>query len=124
MLEKKFSINYSFQVSRLIGEVHHLSALVDLATDMKSEIKYSSHVNLIEFIFAPTQEIYNKRFERLEPDKLIHEQMWIGTTDENKILKKLMKIKLFLKNALKEKDVDYGKLDYTIETVEYKRYIV
>ncbi|MCL9637753.1 hypothetical protein L2095_23695 [Bacillus zanthoxyli] len=124
MADKKFSTDYLLKVSRLIGEIQHLSTVVHLATEMEAEIKYSSHVNMIEFIFAPTQKIFEERFEISKPEELIIEILWLNHTSENEVTKKLLNIKRLLKQALINKGIDYGKLDYTIETVEYKRYIV
>ena len=124
MTEKKFTTDYLLQVSRLIGEIQHLSTVVHLATEMASDFDYLPYVKKVDFYFAPTKEMYEKRFESLQDEKVIKEELWMGIEHENYVIKKLMGIKRFLKSALKENGVDYGKLDYTIETVEYKRYIV
>ncbi|WP_241475427.1 hypothetical protein [Priestia flexa] len=126
MEENQFSTNYLLQVSRLVGEIQHLSTLVTLLTDMKSEVEYSSNVNKFSFVFAPTEEVFKKRFLAVPPDRLIEVEFYVkhDYPGENYIIKELFKVKRFLKDALRNKGVDYGKLDYTTEMIEYTKYII
>ncbi|MFJ5713158.1 hypothetical protein [Neobacillus sp. NPDC093127] len=124
--------DYILKASRLIGEIQQLAVLVHLQTEMGCEIRFSSHVAQVTFHMAPTKEIFKNRYHDVSPEELIHSEFYIDVTEyrnndelkKQKTLTKLLKIKRLLINSLKEKGIDYGKLDYTIETVEYKRYVI
>lgn len=123
-------MDYYLKASRLIGEIQQLAVLVHLQTEMGCELRFASHVDLVEFHFAPNEEMFAKRFGELPPEQLIVTEFYVGLDwndtelKQQKTLKKLMKIKRMLVNSLKEKCIDYGKLDYTIETIEYKQYVI
>jgi hypothetical protein len=125
--------DYILKASRLIGEIQQLSVLVHMQTEMGCEVKFSSNVAEVDFKMAPTKEIFHNRFKPVKPEELTISRFYIdikaGYRNDNdlnqqKTLTKLLKIKRLLINALKAKGIDYGKLDYTIETVEYKRYVI
>jgi hypothetical protein len=125
--------DYILKASRLIGEIQQLSVLVHMQTEMGCEFRFTSHVAEVEFFFAPTKELFDQRFNRFPPEQLIRTDFYInekeGIRNDTELekqgtLTKLLKIKRLLINALKEKGIDYGKLDYTIKTVEYKQYVI
>ncbi|MBO0961487.1 hypothetical protein J1P26_17410 [Neobacillus sp. MM2021_6] len=123
--------DYILKASRLIGEIQQLSILVHMQTEMGCEVDYSSNVAEVMFWLAPTKEAFKKRFKDIVPEEILHTsfyiryETWNNTeSKQQKTLTKLLKIKRLLINALKEKNIDYGTLDYTIETVEYKRYVI
>lgn len=125
--------DYILKASRLIGEIQQLSILVHMQTEMGCEVNFSSNVAEFTFQFTPTKEIFKKRFNEIPPEELIESQFYVNVKagirndtelKQQRTLTKLLKIKRLLINALKEKGIDYGKLDYTIETVEYKRYVI
>lgn len=124
--------DYILKASRLIGEIQQLSILVHLQTEMGCEVEFTSSVAQVDFQMAPTKEIFKQRFEKVKPEEIISSQFYINETQyrnnddlkKQKTLTRLLKIKRLLINALKERNIDYGKLDYTIETIEYKRYVI
>lgn len=122
--------DFILKASRLVGEIQQLSVLVHMQTECGCQVDFSSHVAKFYFKLAPTKEIFGKRHERLKPDELIQSEFYISeywNSDDlakQKTLTKLLKIKRLLINTLRDKGIDYGKLDYTIETVEYKRYVI
>ncbi|MCE4051990.1 hypothetical protein [Bacillus sp. Au-Bac7] len=123
--------DYILKVSRLIGEIQQLAVLVHIQTEIKCKFEFTSHVQEIEFLAAPSEGVFDKRFDYPRPEELIESSFYIGVVtwnetekDQQRTIKKLLKIKRFLKNALKEKRINYGALDYSIETVEYKRYVI
>ncbi|MER2057334.1 MAG: hypothetical protein ABTA16_00840 [Niallia sp.] len=123
-------MDYILKTSRLIGEIQQLAVLIHLQTEMGCEVRFHSHVAEFEFYFAPTKKIFKKRFGEVPPEQLILTDFYVGLNwneteeDQQETLKKLMKIKRLLVNSLKEKCIDYGTLDYTIETIEYKQYVI
>lgn len=123
--------DYILKASRLIGEIQQLAVLVHMQTEMGCEVNFTSNVAEFTLCLAPTKEIFEKRFQKMVPEEIIktsfyiHPDYWNNTEQkQQRTLTKLLKIKRLLINALKEKGIDYGKLDYTIETVEYKRYVI
>ncbi|MGI8351718.1 hypothetical protein NiCM35_18345 [Niallia circulans] len=123
-------MDYYLKASRLIGEIQQLAVLIHLQTEMGCEVRFHSHVEEFEFYFAPNKEMFVKRYGELPPEQLIVTEFYVGLNwnetglKQQKTLKKLMRIKRMLVNSLKEKNIDYGKLDYTIETIEYKQYVI
>jgi hypothetical protein len=123
-------MDYYLKASRLIGEIQQLAVLVHIQTEMGCEVRFHSNVSEFKFYFAPTKEIFKNRFGELPPEQLIETGVYVGLDwngtelKQQKTLKKLMRIKRLLVNSLKEKNIDYGKLDYTIETIEYKQYVI
>jgi hypothetical protein len=124
--------DYILKVSRLIGEIQQLSILVHMQTEVACEVEFSCEVTQVDFQMAPTKEIFSQRFKPVKPEELISSKFYIAVDDwrnndelkRQKTLTKLLKIKRLLINTLKAKGIDYGKLDYTIETVKYKRYVI
>lgn len=124
--------DYILKASRLIGEIQQLTVLVHMHTEIGCETQFSSNVAEFTFRMAPTKEIFKQRFEPVTPEELIKSRFYIDIKEflndsepkRQRTLTKLLKIKRLLINALKVKGIDYGKLDYTIETVEYKRYVI
>jgi hypothetical protein len=125
--------DYILKASRLIGEIQQLSVLVHMQTEMGCEVRFSSNVAEVDYFFTPTKEIFKQRFDELPPEQLIRTSFYINEKEgirndtelkRQKTLTRLLKIKRLLINALKEKGIDYGKLDYTIQTIEYKRYVI
>jgi hypothetical protein len=124
--------DYILKASRLIGEIQQLSVLVHMKTEIGCETEFSSNVAEFNFQMAPTKELFKQRFEPVKPEELIQSRFYLKVNEwfnndeikRQKTLTKLLKVKRLLINALKVKGIDYGKLDYTIETVEYKRYVI
>lgn len=124
--------DYILKASRLIGEIQQLAVLVHMQTENACEVRFNANVNQVEFYFAPTKEIFENRFKEIPPEQLIHTEFYISITKnwnnnaskQQNTLKKLLKIKRMLIDALKGNGIDYGTLDYTIETIEYKRYVI
>jgi|SRR5690606_7553846 len=124
--------DFILKASRLIGEIQQLSVLVHMQTEMGCQFDFRSHVASVEFDLTPTKEIFNKRHNEIPPEELISSNFYIKVNKywnsddqaKQKTLARLLKIKRLLVNALKERGIDYGKLDYTIETVEYKQYVI
>lgn len=124
--------DYILRASRLIGEIQQLTILVHMQTEMGCKMTFSSHVAEFTFHLAPTKEIFNDRFKDVIPEELVRSQFYIkqdkyfnnNDFKRQQTLTKLLKIKRMLISSLKNKGIDYGKLDYTIETVEYKRYVI
>jgi len=124
--------DYILKASRLIGEIQQLAVLVHMQTEMGCEVRFSSHVAEVSFWLAPTKDSFKKRFNGILPEEIIYSEFYINVTEyqnndelkKQRTLTKLLKIKRLLIKSLKEKGIDYGTLDYTIETVEYKRYVI
>jgi hypothetical protein len=124
--------DYILKASRLIGEIQQLSVLVHMQTEIGCEVGFSSNVAGFRFQMAPTKEIFKNRFKDVVPEELIQSEFYIQVCEwlnndelkRQKTLTKLLKIKRLLIDTLKARNIDYGKLDYTIETVEYKRYVI
>jgi len=124
--------DYILKASRLIGEIQQLSVLVHMQTEMGCQFEFKSHVSEVSFRFAPTKEIFKNRFEEVLPEELIKSGFYIevseyrnrNESEQQYTLKKLMKIKRLLVDSLKERNIDYGTLDYTIETIKYKQYVI
>jgi ribosome biogenesis protein Tsr3 len=124
--------DYILKASRLIGEIQQLSVLVNLQTEMGCQFEFRSHVAKVDFVMAPNKDTFENRHISNASEEIISSAFYIdvdghwNSTElkQQKTLTKLLKIKRLLINALKEKGINYGKLDYTIETVEYKRYVI
>lgn len=119
--------DYILKASRLIGEIQQLAVLVHMQTELACEFNFSSNVSCVEFTLAPNKKIFKNRFEQIVPEEIIQSRFYTDDNTESKqqnTLKKLFKVKRLLIGVLKEKKIDYGTLDYTIETVEYKRYVI
>ena len=124
--------DYILKASRLIGEIQQLSVLVHMQTEMGCEVRFTSNVAEVSFWLSPTKDSFKKRFNEILPEEIIYSEFYTNVTEyrnndelkKQRTLTKLLKIKRLLIKALKEKGIDYGTLDYTIETVEYKRYVI
>lgn len=120
----KNELDYKFRVARLIGEITHLSVLINSLTEMSCVVEYSGYVNQIEVVISPKSW---DEFERVSEENLsaqFYVDGWsISEDDGNQsVIKKLLIIKKELKQILKDKQIDYGVLGYEVETIEYKRY--
>lgn len=116
---------FNLRVSRLAGEITQLAALITLETEMRVYVRFSANVNQIEVAIHPNgyTELYGE--EEIRNGLYLDTISWNNNdVSKQKTIKKLMKIKWYLINILKEKKIDYGIIDYSIETVEYKRYVI
>lgn len=126
---KKTSCKDEFylKVSRLSGEIMQLGTLLTLSTEFFVKVEFSAHVEWM------TVGIYEKYDDYTEKENGIESGFISLSIDEyrndtperkQKTIARLMRIKRMLINILKEKQIDYGKLDYTIQSVEYKQYVI
>lgn len=119
-------LEFRLYVSRLVGEITHLATLIDLTTDLTTGIDYAGHVDQFTLNLAENREDFRNYKGKTNISSELYVAGWSADTKEAKEHKisRLLKMKRKLKNILRDKGIDYGKLDYTIETVEYKKYVI
>ncbi|EKN67842.1 hypothetical protein P9E76_01720 [Schinkia azotoformans] len=124
----KTQLDFNLTVSRLIGEIQQLGTMITLCTEMIVEVEFRPHVKWTTVRIYKDDESFKKKIDGVESGFIYvsTEEKYFNDTPEKQqfTIKRLMKIKRQLINILKEKQINYGKLDYTIKTVEYKQYVI
>lgn len=107
----------TLQRAKLAGEITTLAALITNSTEMDVFVQYSAHVDNLEI------DLYQNGWESDRNSKnTLSYSCYIGEKQDPYSLKELYKIKRQLVQILKDKNVDYDRLDYTTETVTYEKY--
>lgn len=107
----------TLQRAKLAGEITTLAALITNSTEMDVFVQYSAHVDNLEI------DLYQNgwKSDRNRKNTLSY-SCYIGEKQDPYSLKELYKIKRQLVQILKDKKINYKKLDYTTETTTYKKY--
>ncbi|TLQ07598.1 hypothetical protein FEZ48_06350 [Marinilactibacillus psychrotolerans] len=107
----------TLQRAKLAGEITTLAALITNSCDTDVFAGYSGHVDTFRV------KIYPEGWRtRCKANEEITIECRIGGECDSFSLIDLYKIKRQLVQILKDKNVDYDRLDYTTETVTYKKY--
>ncbi|MDN6291538.1 MAG: hypothetical protein L0J35_00530 [Tetragenococcus halophilus] len=107
----------TLQRAKLAGEITTIAALITNSCEVDVFTNYSGHVDIFRV------KIYPEGWSsRCKVNEEITMECWIGGECDSFSLIDLYKIKRQLVQILKDKNIDYDRLDYTTETVTYKKY--
>ncbi len=123
--QKRDGIDNHLTVAKLVGEITTLSYLIQNFTDCALDTRYSGFVNQVDVRIAGShQDFMDSSSERLVTEQFYLTEFRSTGVPSKTIVTRLLKVKASLLKILEDKQIDYKSLGYTIETVEYKRYLL
>lgn len=105
------------QIAMLVGEINTLAYMVNEFTDYCVFVRNHGHIKNIEIEVCISKKQYNETAARADSS------YDAARYPEERITKKLSRMKYQLKKILRDKKIDYSKLDYEIEEVRHYKLV-
>lgn len=120
----ELGIKEKLKVASLIGEIQGLGYMVNAFTNYCVFVRYAGHVDRIEVHISASKEKYNDYV--VEGDVSANPDFYYKNFERGNaeaVMIELTKLKYQLRKILREKKIDYSKLDYEIEEVRHYKLV-
>lgn len=107
--------NQKLQIAMLVGEIQTLVYMVNEFTDYCAFFNFSGHVCSIDVSIRASKENY--------ADHLADTSIYSITDKPDKALEKLTTMKANLRKILRKNEIDYSRLNYSIEEVRHYKLV-
>lgn len=96
----------SSEIAVLIGEVQALAFLVNQKTKYSVFVRYSGHVEHLGLVICASKEKYTEH--------ITDDELYVSGHNSHDVERKLKLLKLRLRKILRDNEVDYNELSYTV----------